>query len=86
MPTPGSSGLRDLRESRSRGGLPSLLRSQVSFWLSLALLAAGGACSRDALCIGSGYGPPELCSASVQPSVSLRMPSERDSVASSPRG
>ena len=42
MPTPGSSGLRDLRESRSRGGLPSLLRSRVSLWLSLALLAAGG--------------------------------------------
>ena len=62
------------------------LRSQVSLRLSLVLLAAGGTCWQDALCLGSGYGPPEVCSASVQPSVSLRMPSGRDSVASSSGG
>ena len=39
MPTPGSSGLRDLRESRSRDGLPSL--GEVS-GLSLALCGSSG--------------------------------------------
>lgn len=62
------------------------VRSQASLCLSLVLLAAGGTCWRDALCIDSGYGPHEVCSASAWPSVSLRMPSERESVASSPTG